>query len=90
MTPKQRELLDAIRTLTEDGVAPSYEELRLFCGLSSKGEVHRMVTALQNAGWLTGCGRARGLMATTPAPLEKMSREALLALRAQIDRRLAA
>lgn len=91
MTPHQRTLLDAIRRLSAGGIAPTYDQLRLECGLSSKSEVHRMVDALCQAGYLARLpAKARSLVLTTPQPLDAMNRDALLALRSEIDRRLAA
>lgn len=91
MTPRQKQLLDAIRALTVDDVPPSYEELRAHCGLTSKGEVYRMVCALEGAGYLVRLPHLRrSLVLTTPDPLDAMSSDALLALRSEIDRRLAA
>lgn len=91
MTPKQRQLLDAIRALTIDDVSPSYEELRTHCALGSNSEVHRLVCALEGAGYLVRLPHlARSMVLTTPEPLDAMSADALLALRSEIDRRLAA
>ena len=91
MTPRQKQVLDAIRALTVDGVAPSFEEIREHYGRSSKGEIHRMVSALENAGYLVRLPHLkRSIVLTTPEPLDAMSPEALLALRSEIDRRLAA
>lgn len=91
MTPRQKQVLDAIRILTVDGVSPTFDQIRNHVGLTSKGEVHRIVTALERSGYLTRhafCRRAITL--TTPDPIEAMTRDALLSLRALIDRRLAA
>ena len=91
MTPRQKQVLDAIRALTVEGVAPSFDEIREHCGLTSKGEVYRMVSALENAGYLVRLPHlSRSLVLTTPEPLDAMSPDALLALRSEIDRRLAA
>lgn len=91
MTPKQRQMLDAVRVLTVDDVSPSFEELRIHCGLGSNSEVHRLVSALESAGYLVRLPHlARSILLTTPQPLDAMSPGALLALRSEIDRRLAA
>jgi len=80
MTPRQKQVLDAIRALTVDDVPPSYEELRVHCELTSKG-----------AGYLVRLPhQRRSMVLTTPEPLDAMSPDALLALRSEIDRRLAA
>lgn len=46
LTPQQKLCLDAIKTLTVDGVAPSYAELQAHLGLTSKSNVHRLIEGL--------------------------------------------
>jgi len=91
MTPRQKQVLTSIRTLTVDGVAPSFEEIREHCGVSSKSEIHRIVSVLENAGYLVRLpNQSRSLTLTTPEHLDAMTPDALRALRAEIYRRLAA
>lgn len=90
MTPRQHVVLDAIRTLSAGGVCPSYEELCDHTGVSSKGEMCRIIGILEEEGFVTRAGRARALMVTTPEPIEKMTRQGLIALKKKIDQRLAA
>lgn len=91
MTPQQHSILDAIRSLTVDGVSPSYDDICLHVGLASKSTVFRAVRTLEREGWLVRSSDcARTLLPTTPQPLDRMSRKALLALRSEIDQRLAA
>ena len=53
LTTKQRDLLIIIHNrLTETGVAPSYDEMRDAMGLKSKSGIHRLVTALEDRGFL--------------------------------------
>lgn len=94
MTPKQKTCLEAIRTMTVDGVPPTFEELRLALGLASKSGVHRMINSLVDQGHV---GRVEGAYRTLrvigqfdDAALNKMSHAELVALRNQIDQRLAA
>lgn len=54
LTKKQRKLLDFIISSTDEnrGVAPSFDEMKTAIGLKSKGNVHRLVTALEDRGWI--------------------------------------
>lgn len=60
MTPRQKDMLDAIRDLTVDGVSPTYEQLRVHLGIASKSGVNRMIVGLEAQGYLRrlkGCRR---------------------------------
>src|SRR3977135_3223872 len=53
LTRKQYELLMLIHErLTADGVPPSFDEMKDALGLKSKSGVHRLVTALEERGFL--------------------------------------
>ena len=53
LTKKQRELLLFIHErLKNDGIPPSYEEMKLALGLHSKSGIHRLVNALEERGFL--------------------------------------
>jgi len=53
MTPKQHKLLQFIeKTQREQGVAPSFEEMKAYMGLKSKSGIHRMVSGLVQKGLL--------------------------------------
>ncbi len=53
LTPKQRDLLKLIHERVQtDGVVPSYEEMRKELKLTSKSGVHRLVTALEERGFI--------------------------------------
>ena len=54
LTPQQRELWGFIRHYieTNDGVAPSYDEMRDYLQLQSKSGVHRLIKGLEERGWL--------------------------------------
>ena len=53
LTIKQRDLLMLIHTrLTETGVAPSFDEMKDAVGLKSKSGIHRLITALEERGFL--------------------------------------
>lgn len=99
MTPRERECLRAIEELTVDDVAPTMQELAERLRLKSKSGVHRLIESLEAQGRVTrgswGFGRhaSRGLRVVghfDAAAIDRMSHADLLALRAQIDRRLGA
>jgi repressor LexA len=54
MTRKQQELYDFIVAYigANDGVAPSYEEMKNELGLASKSGVHRLMNALEERGMI--------------------------------------
>ena len=53
LTRKQMKLFDLIETgMHENGVAPSYDELRQTLGLASKSSIHSMMNALEARGYI--------------------------------------
>lgn len=51
LTARQKEVLDFIRQYsTKEGIAPSYDEIRIAVGLKSKSGVFRIVNALVERG----------------------------------------
>jgi repressor LexA len=53
LTRKQQELLLYInRQLGEDGVSPSFDEMKDAVGLKSKSGIHRLITALEERGFI--------------------------------------
>ena len=53
LTKKQHELLSYIdKQLNLKGVSPSYDEMRDALGLASKSGIHRLITALQERGFI--------------------------------------
>jgi len=66
VTPRQKDMLDAIRDLTVDGVSPTYEQLRVHLGIASKSGVNRMIVALERLGRvrrIKGCRRTVEIIA---------------------------
>jgi repressor LexA len=63
LTRKQKELLLFIdRRLKEDGVSPSFDEMREALSLASKSGIHRLITALEERGFIRRLAhRARAL-----------------------------
>ncbi|MDD3289061.1 MAG: transcriptional repressor LexA [Alphaproteobacteria bacterium] len=53
LTSKQKELLLLIRDrLASDGVPPSFDEMKLALGLKSKSGIHRLITGLEERGFI--------------------------------------
>jgi repressor LexA len=53
LTRKQQELLLYInRSLGKDGVSPSFDEMKDAVGLKSKSGIHRLITALEERGFI--------------------------------------
>jgi repressor LexA len=53
LTRKQHELLMYInQQLTEKGVSPSFDEMKVALGLKSKSGIHRLITALEERGFI--------------------------------------
>ena len=53
LTTKQHELLIFIRDRLEDsGISPSFDEMKVALGLRSKSGIHRLVTALEERGFV--------------------------------------
>src|ERR1700755_23055 len=63
LTAKQRELLMFIQQrLGDDGVSPSFDEMREALDLKSKSGVHRLISALEERGFIRRLpNRARAL-----------------------------
>lgn len=63
LTKKQRDLLVLIHEhVSQDGVPPSFEEMKDAIGLKSKSGIHRLITALEERGYLERLpNRARAL-----------------------------
>ena len=66
LTRKQYELLAFInRRLTESGVSPSFEEMKEALGLKSKSGIHRLISGLEERGFIRRLPhRARALEVT--------------------------
>lgn len=53
MTQKQRDLLEFIqKRLDRDGVPPSFDEMRIALDLKSKSGIHRLISALEERGFI--------------------------------------
>lgn len=53
MTPRQQQLLSFVeREIAASDVCPSFDQIRQHLGLASKGNVHRLMTALVEQGRL--------------------------------------
>ena len=63
LTRKQYELLMFIdESLRENGVSPSFDEMKAALGLKSKSGIHRLITGLEERGFIRRLAhRARAL-----------------------------
>ena len=63
LTRKQNELLLFInKRLNDDGVSPSFDEMKEALNLKSKSGIHRLITALEERGFIRRMAhRARAL-----------------------------
>ena len=84
LTKKQRELLQFIQErLGETGISPSYDEMKEALGLKSKSGVHRLITGLEERGFIRRLphrARALDIMRLAddqrkPAPAPKPAKE---------------
>jgi SOS-response transcriptional repressor LexA len=71
MTPKEKRLLDYVgQYIDQNGYAPSYDEMRIEMGLSTKSGVARLVQSLKQQGQLAeivpGSIRSRNLCVARP------------------------
>ncbi len=74
LTRKQMELLDFIKTrMDADGVPPSFDEMKDALDLRSKSGIHRLITALEERGFIRRLAhRARALeIVKLPDAMEK-------------------
>ncbi len=79
LTRKQHELLTFIQTrLDEAGISPSFEEMKEALDLKSKSGVHRLISALEERGFIRRlANRARALeVIREPGTQDKLSRPA--------------
>lgn len=68
MTPRQADLLKFIRSYVEhtDGVAPSFDEMAKGLGIKSKSGIYRMVSALEDRGYIRRNPRMKRHIEITP------------------------
>ena len=53
LTKKQKELYDyLVLRIGEDGYSPSFEEMKKHLGLKSKSGIHRLISALEERGYI--------------------------------------
>jgi repressor LexA len=87
LTPQQAACLRAIKDLSRDGIAPSYEELREHLHLANRSGVARLVTALKDRGAIDfEPNRSRTIrVIERPPELARMSLSELRRLSAEIE-----
>lgn len=98
LTKAMKDMLGALNVLTVDGCSPTFEEIMAHTGLKSKSNVHRLLTSLEERGYIRRLyGRARAievLHSTGQSFAEKLSRlddgafaQVALAVSAESNRR---
>lgn len=97
LTKRQKEVLDAIRALTVEGVAPTYDEIAERVGMRSRGHVSAQLVILRNKGRIAFEHKARSIRiiedgqpaepeieTASPARLRAVIEDAVEALAVQI------
>ena len=77
LTKKQLQLLECIHARTQvDGVSPSFDEMKEALNLRSKSGIHRLITALEERGFIRRLAhRARAIeVIRMPEPMKTTSR----------------
>src|SRR3981189_1514482 len=71
LTKKQYELLMFINhRLAQDGVSPSFEEMKEALGLKSKSGIHRLITGLEERGFIRRLAHRGRALAVVGLPEE--------------------
>lgn len=69
LTHKQKELLDYINTYQNDhGASPSFEEMKEALGLKSKSGIHRLISSLEERGFLRRLAHKARALEVVKAP----------------------
>lgn len=87
ITPRQAEVLEAIRRRTRGGVPPSYAELKAELNIRSSGHLHNLLSGLKDRGlvtWEPARERTLRILGEMEG-LERRSTADLLALRHRIN-----
>ena len=82
LTHKQAELLRFIKAHLEanDGVAPSFDEMKAALNLVSKSGIHRLLTALEDRGYIyRPFAKARAITVFKESPLADFTADELIA-----------
>ena len=88
LTKKQRDLLVYIHDhMTDDDIAPSFDEMREALGLKSKSGIHRLITGLEERGYIERLPhRARAIaIKRLPEKFEQRREEKLRAASEEIN-----
>ena len=80
LTKKQFELLKFIDIhINEHGVSPSFDEMKDALNLKSKSGIHRLITALEERGFLARLAHRARALATLPRASQRPTRACWLA-----------
>jgi repressor LexA len=88
LTRKQRELLKFIQEkLGETGISPSFDEMKEALGLKSKSGVHRLITGLEERGFIKRLPHRARALDVVRLPEDQTAKAAAQAPRAGEERR---
>jgi SOS-response transcriptional repressor LexA len=85
LTKAQKAMFDAIRKLTVDGVAPTYEELAAHLGIRSRGHIASQLASLRNKGWIEFGRQARSIRIIDDGQPTELEGASTVRLRAVIE-----
>jgi SOS-response transcriptional repressor LexA len=97
MTPRQKQVLNALRDLTVDGVPPSMRQIAQHVGLKSPSTVHKVIETLEADGLVSRANRwgfkrpnrsTNSIGAFDQRALDQLCHADLIALKATVDARL--
>ena len=88
LTRKQRELLKFIQErLADSGISPSFDEMKEALGLKSKSGVHRLITGLEERGFIRRLPHRARALDVVRLPDDQTAKAAPVAARAGEERR---
>ena len=80
LTERQAELLSMLRYREAGGITPSFEEMRQHIGFVSKSNVHRIIDALVERGYVTRLyGKARSIRCVSSLSFDGVTTDELIA-----------
>jgi SOS-response transcriptional repressor LexA len=85
LTKTQKAMLDAIKALTVDGVAPTYDELAAHLGMRSRGHVSQQLVILRDKGRITFEHKARSIRIIDDGQPTELEGASTVRLRAVIE-----
>lgn len=89
LTKRQYELLMLIeKRLREDGVSPSFDEMKEAIGLKSKSGIHRLISGLEERGFIRRLPNRARALEVLRMPDNKMDSEKVVSARTLMNRQM--